>query len=213
MSLFDLLDWFRHLDIHLKELATSMGPWLYVVLFAIIFCETGLVVTPFLPGDSLLFAVGALAAVEGSPIRLTWLIPLLIFAAIAGDAVNYACGRYIGPKVFQWENSWLFNRKHLDRAQGFYEKYGSKTIVLARFVPIVRTFAPFVAGIGQMRYSRFWLYNVVGGVTWVVFFLLLGWYFANWEIVQKNFELVVFGIVGLSILPMIVEWWRSRIPT
>ncbi len=210
MSLPDLLDWFRHLDIHLNELATSMGPWLYVVLFAIIFCETGLVVTPFLPGDSLLFAVGALAAVDGSPIQLTWLIPLLIFAAISGDAVNYACGRYIGPKVFQWENSWLFNRKHLDRAQGFYEKYGSKTIVLARFVPIVRTFAPFVAGIGQMRYSRFWLYNVVGGVTWVVFFLLLGWQFGNREFVKKNFEWVILGIVGLSILPMLVEWWRSR---
>ena len=187
-----------------------MGPWLYVVLFAIIFCETGLVVTPFLPGDSLLFAVGALAATVGSPIQLAWLIPLLIIAAVVGDAVNYACGRFIGPKVFQWEGSWLLNRKHLERAQSFYEKYGSKTIVLARFVPIVRTFAPFVAGIGQMQYRRFWFYNVIGGVTWVVLFLLLGYWFGNLEIVKKNFELVIFGIVGLSVLPMVIEWWRAR---
>ena len=208
-----LIDWFLHLDTHLNSLAVSMGPWLYVVLFAIIFCETGLIVTPFLPGDSLLFAVGALAATTGSPIQLVWLIPLLIVAAIAGDAVNYACGRFVGPKVFQWEGSWLFNRKHLVRAQEFYEKYGTKTIVLARFVPIVRTFAPFVAGIGQMQYSRFWFYNVIGGVTWVVFFLLLGYWCGNFEIVKKNFELVIFGIVGLSILPMIVEWWRARSAT
>ena len=187
-----------------------MGPWLYVVLFAIIFCETGLVVTPFLPGDSLLFAVGALAATVGSQIQLAWLIPLLIIAAVVGDAVNYACGRFIGPKVFQWEGSWLLNRKHLERAQSFYEKYGSKTIVLARFVPIVRTFAPFVAGIGQMQYRRFWFYNVIGGVTWVVLFLLLGYWFGNLEIVKKNFELVIFGIVGLSVLPMVIEWWRAR---
>jgi membrane-associated protein len=206
----NLLDWLLHLDTHLNSLATSMGPWLYVVLFAIIFCETGLVVTPFLPGDSLLFAVGALAATAGSPIQLPWLIPLLIIAAVAGDAVNYACGRFIGPKVFQWEGSWLLNRKHLDRAQSFYEKYGSKTIVLARFVPIVRTFAPFVAGIGRMQYRRFWFYNVIGGITWVVLFLLLGYWFGNLEIVKKNFELVIFGIVGLSILPMVVEWWRAR---
>ncbi len=206
----NLLDWLLHLDTHLNSMATSMGPWLYVVLFAIIFCETGLVVTPFLPGDSLLFAVGALAATAGSPIQLTWLIPLLIIAAVAGDAVNYACGRFVGPKVFQWEGSWLLNRKHLDRAQSFYEKYGSKTIVLARFVPIVRTFAPFVAGIGQMQYRRFWFYNVIGGITWVVLFLLLGYWFGNLEIVKKNFELVIFGIVGLSVLPMVVEWWRTR---
>jgi membrane-associated protein len=206
----NLLDWLLHLDTHLNSLATSMGPWLYVVLFAIVFCETGLVVTPFLPGDSLLFAVGALAATAGSPIQLIWLIPLLIIAAVAGDAVNYACGRFIGPKVFQWEGSWLFNRKHLDRAQAFYDKYGSKTIVLARFVPIVRTFAPFVAGIGQMQYRRFWIYNVAGGITWVVLFLLLGYWFGNLEPVKKNFELVIFGIVGLSVLPMAVEWWRAR---
>ena len=206
----NLLDWFLHLDTHLNDLAGSMGPMLYVVLFAIIFCETGLVVTPFLPGDSLLFAVGALASTASSPIHLGWLIPLLIIAAVAGDAVNYACGRFIGPKVFQWEGSWFFNRKYLDRAQGFYEQYGSKTIVLARFVPIVRTFAPFVAGIGQMQYARFWFYNVIGGITWVVFFLLLGFWCGKFEFVEKNFEVVIFGIVGLSLLPMIVEWWRSR---
>ena len=209
----NLIDWMLHLDTHLNDLASSMGPWLYVVLFAIIFCETGLVVTPFLPGDSLLFAVGALAATTGSPIHLGWLIPLLIIAAIAGDAVNYACGRYFGPKVFQWEGSWLFNRKHLDHAQSFYEKYGSKTIVLARFVPIVRTFAPFVAGIGKMRYSNFWVYNVVGGITWVVLFLLLGFWFGNLEFVKKNFEIVILGIVGLSVLPMMIEWWRAKSAT
>jgi len=205
-----LIDLLLHLDNKLIELAGWMGPWLYVLLFAIIFCETGLVVTPFLPGDSLLFAVGALAATDNSPVSLPWLIPLLIVAAVAGDAVNYACGRYIGPKVFQWESSWLFNRKHLDRAQAFYETYGSKTIVLARFVPIVRTFAPFVAGIGQMLYRRFWFYNVIGGISWVVLFLLLGFWCGNFEFVKKHFEIVIFGIVGLSVLPMVVEWWRSR---
>ena len=205
-----LVDLLLHLDEKLIELAGWMGPWLYVLLFVIIFCETGLVVTPFLPGDSLLFAVGALAATQDSPIHLPWLIPLLIVAAVAGDAVNYACGRFIGPKVFQWESSWLFNRSYLDRAQAFYEKYGAKTIVLARFVPIVRTFAPFVAGVGKMWYPRFWFYNVIGGITWVVLFLLLGYWFGNVPIVKKNFELVIFGIVGLSIVPMIVEWLRAR---
>lgn len=187
-----------------------MGPWMYVILFLIIFCETGLVVTPFLPGDSLLFAVGALAASPEAVIHLPWLIPLLIIAAVAGDAVNYAIGRFLGPKVFQWEGSWIFNKSHLEKAQQFYEKHGAKTIVLARFVPIVRTFAPFVAGVGAMQYRRFWFYNVIGGVTWVVLFLLLGYWFGSLEFVKKNFEYVIFGIVGLSVLPMLIEWMRSR---
>ncbi len=209
MSL-DSIQWLLQLDSRLNELAQWMGPWLYVVLFLVIFCETGLVVTPFLPGDSLLFAVGALAATAGSPIRLAWLIPLLIVAAVAGDAVNYAIGKFLGPKVFRWENSWLLNRDHLVHAQRFYETYGTKTIVLARFLPIIRTFAPFVAGIGKMDYFRFWSYNVIGGVTWVVLFLLLGFWFGNLEVVEKNFELVIFAIIGLSVLPMFYEWWQSR---
>jgi membrane-associated protein len=206
----DSIQWLLQLDSRLNELAQWMGPWLYVVLFLVIFCETGLVVTPFLPGDSLLFAVGALAATAGSPIRLAWLIPLLIVAAVAGDAVNYAIGKFLGPKVFRWENSWLLNRDHLVHAQRFYETYGTKTIVLARFLPIIRTFAPFVAGIGKMDYFRFWSYNVIGGVTWVVLFLLLGFWFGNLEVVEKNFELVIFAIIGLSVLPMFYEWWQSR---
>src|SRR5262245_10830703 len=157
-----IVDFFLHLDQHLNGMAGDAGGWLYLILFAVIFAETGLVVTPFLPGDSLLFAVGALAATAGSPIDLPLLLPLLIVAAIAGDAVNYWAGYLIGPKIFLREGSWLLNRKHLLRAQVFYEKYGGKTIVLARFIPIVRTFAPFVAGIGKMSYRRFWSFNVLG---------------------------------------------------
>ncbi len=206
----EILNWFLHLDESLNQLAASMGPWLYVVLFLVIFCETGLVVTPFLPGDSLLFAVGALAATTGSPIQLGWMIPLLIVAAVLGDGVNYWLGKLIGPRVFRWEKSLLFNRKHLDHAQSFYDKYGSKTIVLARFVPIVRTFAPFVAGIGKMNFFRFWSYNVIGGIVWVTLFLVLGFWFGNHEFVKKNFEVVILAIIGISVLPMIYEFWKSR---
>jgi len=210
-SLFmNVIDWFLHLDNHLQDLATAMGPWLYVVLFAVIFCETGLVITPFLPGDSLLFAVGALAANPGSVLSLPWLIPLLIIAAVAGDAVNYAIGRYVGPRIFSKETSWLLNRKHLDRAQQFYDTYGAKTIVLARFIPIVRTFAPFVAGIGKMEYYRFWFYNCIGAVVWVAGFLVLGYIFGGFEIVKENHSMVVLGIIGVSVLPMIYEFWKSR---
>jgi len=210
-SLFmNVIDWFLHLDNHLQDLATAMGPWLYVVLFAVIFCETGLVITPFLPGDSLLFAVGALAASPGSVLSLPWLIPLLIIAAVAGDAVNYAIGRYVGPRIFSKETSWLLNRKHLDRAQQFYDTYGAKTIVLARFIPIVRTFAPFVAGIGKMEYHRFWFYNCIGAVVWVAGFLILGYIFGGFEIVKENHSMVVLGIIGISVLPMLYEFWKSR---
>lgn len=211
--LSQLADLFLHLDVHLNQWAGVLGVWLYVVLFAIIFCETGLVVTPFLPGDSLLFAVGALAASPGSPLSLPWLLVLLIVAAVSGDAVNYALGYYVGPKVFKHESSWLFNRKHLLRAQEFYEKYGSKTIILARFVPIVRTFAPFVAGIGKMQYRKFALYNVVGGVAWVVICLGSGWLFGNIEWVKKNFEVVILAIIFISVLPMAYELclsWRRK---
>jgi membrane-associated protein len=195
---------------NVANLANMLGPWLYVLLFAIIFCETGLVVTPFLPGDSLLFGVAAVAASGLSSISLPLLIGLLIVAAVLGDAVNYAVGYWLGPKVFKYPNSWLLNKKHLLRAQEFYEKYGSKTIILARFVPIVRTFAPFVAGIGKMRYSQFALYNVVGAVAWVLICTLSGYWFGGNDWVQKHFEAVLVAIVIISVLPMAVEFVLSR---
>jgi membrane-associated protein len=191
--------------------AQALGPWLYAVLFAIIFAETGLVVTPFLPGDSLLFAVGAVAAHPASPIRLELVAALLVIAAVLGDAVNYAAGRYVGPRVFTQKNSWLLNQKHLARAHQFYEDYGGVTIILARFIPIVRTFAPFVAGIGKMTYSRFAIYNVAGGAAWILIFLIGGWWFGSSEIVQRNFKLVIVAIVVLSVLPAVVEIARARL--
>ena len=163
MDFNQCIDWFLHLDTYLNDYAVYLGPWLYLILFLIIFCETGLVVTPILPGDSLLFAVGALAATDGSLLRLDLLIVLLISAAVLGDAVNYFIGFWVGPRVFTSERSWLFNKKHLIRTQLFYEKYGGKTIILARFIPIIRTFAPFVAGIGRMEYRRFFRFNAKAG--------------------------------------------------
>ena len=199
-----------HLDVHLVEWGNALGPWLYLALFAIIFCETGLVVTPFLPGDSLLFAIGALAAVENSPIHVVLVVPLLIGAAVLGDAVNYGIGYRIGPRVFRSEGSLFFNKKHLVRTQEFYERYGGKTIIIARFVPIIRTFAPFVAGIGQMRYARFFSFNVIGAVGWVALFIPAGYVFGNLEFVKKQFHYVIFAIIFLSILPAIIEFWRER---
>jgi membrane-associated protein len=202
-----IADLFLHLDVHLNSLAGSMGLWLYAILFLVIFAETGLVVTPFLPGDSLLFAVGALAAV-GDVLHVGVLLPLLIIAAVLGDAVNYWIGYHVGPKVFQRESSWLLNKKHLLKAEQFYEKYGGKTIVLARFMPIVRTFAPFVAGIGKMSYRRFWSFNVVGGIAWVSLFLLGGYAFG--ESVKGYFHIVIFGIIFISVLPIGIEWYMAR---
>jgi membrane-associated protein len=199
-----------HLDVHLVEWGHALGPWLYAALFLIIFCETGLVVTPFLPGDSLLFAIGALGAVENSPIHVAVIVPLLILAAVLGDAVNYTIGNRIGPKVFKSEGSFFFNKKHLLRTQDFYERYGGKTIIIARFVPIVRTFAPFVAGIGQMRYRRFFSFNVIGAVAWVALFIPAGLVFGNIPIVKQRFHYVIFGIIFLSILPAIIEILRER---
>jgi membrane-associated protein len=209
MELSTIIDIFLHLDQHLNQWAAEMGAWLYALLFAIVFAETGLVVTPFLPGDSLLFAVGALSATEGSPID-PWLVSgLLIVAAILGDAVNYAIGARLGPKVFT-QGSRFFKQEHLERTQRFYEKHGGKTIILARFVPIVRTFAPFVAGIGRMTYARFALFNVVGAVVWVVLFVALGHAFGNLPVVKRNFQYVILGIIVVSVLPIAVEWWRAR---
>jgi membrane-associated protein len=195
----------------MNAFAQYTGPWLYAVLFAIIFAETGLVATPFLPGDSLLFAVGAVAAHPDSPIGLPMTAGLLIVAAVLGDAVNYAIGYRLGPKVFAREDSWLLNKKHLLAAQRFYEQYGGKTIILARFMPIVRTFAPFVAGIGRMNYARFALFNVTGGVAWVLTFLLAGWWFGGRRAVQENFKLVILAIIVLSLLPAGVEVLRARL--
>lgn len=206
-----MLEWILHVDRHLKDVMDAIGPgWLYLVVAAIVFCETGLVVLPFLPGDSLLFAVGALCAIEGSPLQLAVMVPLLCFAAIAGDAVNYWIGNLVGPRVFKSDTSRWFHREHLLRAQAFYERYGAKAIVLARFIPIVRTFAPFVAGIGKMNFFRFWFYNIVGGIVWVTVFLVAGYWMGSWEIVQKNFFLITLGIIFVSLLPIAWEWNQAR---
>lgn len=211
MELFrKFVDVFLHLDQHLNQWAADLGPWLYVVLFLIIFCETALVVTPFLPGDSLLFAVGALAATEGSPIHVGEVIVLLIIAAIIGDAVNYSIGYRIGPRIFSKPKSRFFNPDHLMKTQRFYEKYGGKTIILARFVPIVRTFAPFVAGIGRMAYGRFAMFNVTGGIAWVLIFVVSGYAFGNVPAVKRNFQYVILGIIVVSVLPAVIEIWRAR---
>src|SRR5215203_821100 len=208
-KLFDLL---RHLgeDAKWESMIQYIGVGkLYVVLFLIIFAETGLVVTPFLPGDSLLFAIGALGA-RGIGINLPLVTVLLIAAAILGDAVNYWVGYKLGPAVFKREDSKLLNKKHLLRAQEFYETYGGKTIILARFVPIVRTFAPFVAGVGRMNFFRFWLYNIVGGIAWVVICVAAGYFFGGFAFVKKHFELVIVAIVFISVLPMAIEFWNAR---
>jgi len=206
-----LLDTLIHLGPEsITALTVQVGPWLYVILFAIIFAETGLVATPFLPGDSLLFAVGAVAAAPGSPIDVGMVCVLLIIAAVLGDAVNYAIGYHVGPRVFHREDSRFFHRKHLLRAHDFYERYGGVTIILARFIPIIRTFAPFVAGIGRMNYRRFALYNVTGGIAWVLIFVLGGWWFGGRELVQKNFKLVILAIIVISVLPGVAEYLRTR---
>ena len=202
------VDFFLHLDRHLDEIVRSFGSWAYAILFAIIFCETGLVVTPILPGDSLLFAVGAICAL-GS-LDVWWCFLLLSAAAVLGDTVNYWIGNTIGPKVFHSSTSRLLNREHLQRTHAFYEKHGGKTIIIARFMPIIRTFAPFVAGIGAMTYPKFIAYNVVGGVAWISAFVFGGYFFGNIPMVKRNFTVVIFTIVFISILPGIIEYVRHR---
>lgn len=210
----DLLDVFLHLDTVLNDWATTFGGWLYLVLFLIVFCETGLVVTPFLPGDSLLFAVGALAAMDSSTLSMPWLVGLLSVAAISGDSVNYFLGQKLGARAFQSESSRFFNKNHLVRTHAFYEVWGGITIIIARFMPIIRTFAPFVAGMGTMNYRKFWIYNIVGGIAWVMLFLLVGYNFGNIPGVKRNFQVVIFAIIFISILPMAIElilrWKRNR---
>ena len=204
-----LIDIFLHLDVHLAEFVGRYGVWVYGLLFAIIFAETGLVVTPFLPGDSLLFAAGALAVRGDLDVRLLFL--LLAGAAILGNTVNYSIGRFVGPRVFRGETTHrLLNRQHLDRAHAFFEKYGGMAVVLTRFVPIIRTFVPFVAGAGAMRYPTFALYNVAGGVLWVGICLAAGYLFGNVPVVKNNFSLAALGIVAVSMIPMLVEWMKHK---
>lgn len=205
----DFIDFFLHAEKHLIWFIQNYGSWIYALLFAIVFCETGLVVTPFLPGDSLLFAVGALAAQN----LMDWkiLLPLLLIAAILGDSVNYAIGKWIGPKVFHFESSRFFNKEYLLKAHNFYEKYGGRAIILARFVPIVRTFAPFVAGVGAMTYTKFFLYNVVGAVLWVGLFVGAGYFFGGLPFVQKNMKMVILGIIVVSVLPIVFEMVKARL--
>jgi len=198
-----VIEIFFHLDVHLNTWISFFGLWIYVILFLILFCETGLVVTPFLPGDSLLFTLGALAATDQTVLKLSVLLMVLIAAAIFGDAVNYMIGSRIGPRIFRSEKSRWLNKKHLISTQQFYDRHGGKTIIFARFLPIFRTFAPFVAGIGKMHYPRFALFNITGGIVWVLSFLLLGFYFGNIPVMKKHFEFVILGIIFISMLPMI----------
>lgn len=198
-----------HLDVHLAEWTQQFGPWMYVVLFLIVFAETGLVVTPFLPGDSLLFAAGAIATVEHSGMNVNLMAILLIAAGIIGDFVNYTIGKNLGPKIFKREDSWFLNKEHLVKTQNFYEKHGAKTIIIARFAPIIRTFAPFVAGIGKMNYSRFVVYNAIGAVLWVTSFLYAGYFFGHLPSVKRNFHIIIFGVIGVSLLPLLIAWIQN----
>lgn len=205
LQFWDLL---VHLDRHLATLLQNYGTWIYAILFAIVFCETGLVVTPFLPGDSLLFVAGTLWAISGMDAH--WLALTLIAAALCGDNVNYFIGRALGPKVFRWEQSRLFNRVALDRTHAFYEKHGGKTIIIARFVPLVRTFVPFVAGIGRMNYGRFLSFSVAGALLWVLSLVYAGYFFGTIPVIRNNLTIVIFGIIGLSLMPVAVEFLRAR---
>jgi membrane-associated protein len=204
-----LIDFVLHIDQHLAALASEYGTLTYLILFAIIFCETGLVVTPILPGDSLLFAAGAIASLEGSGLNVLLMAVLLVIAAFTGNLVNYAVGRYIGPKVFTKDYRFL-KRAYLDRTKKFFDKYGSMTIVYTRFAPILRTFAPFIAGVGQMNYSRFMLYNFIGGFVWVVLFVYAGYFFGNVPFVKENFESVVIGIILVSMIPAVYGFIRMK---
>ncbi len=205
-----IIDFVFHIDKHLAELVVQYGTYIYAILFLIIFCETGLVVTPFLPGDSLLFVAGALASIGTNNINVHLLVVLLMIAAIAGDAVNYVIGRFFGKKLFNNPNSKIFKQSYLDKTHAFYEKHGGKTIFLARFVPIIRTFAPFVAGMGKMNYSHFGLYNIVGGIVWTSLFIYAGYFFGSLDIVQRNLKYLIVIIILVSLIPILVEYLRNR---
>ena len=203
-----IIDFILHIDQHLAALSAEYGVWIYAILFLIIFCETGLVVTPFLPGDSLLFAAGGIAALGEMNIHL--MVALLLVAAILGDAVNFAIGKYFGARLFANPDSKIFRRAYLDKTHAFYEKHGGKTIIIARFVPIVRTFAPFVAGMGNMHYGSFIRYNIIGAILWVVLFSYAGYFFANIPLVKNNLALVLAAIIVISVLPGVIEVVRAR---
>jgi membrane-associated protein len=203
-----VVDFILHIDVHLKELFTDYGTWVYAILFLIIFCETGLVVTPFLPGDSLLFAAGALTV--GSALNVHLLVLLMIIAAVLGNVVNYTIGHFFGEQLFRNPDSKIFRRDYLDKTHAFYERHGGKTIIITRFLPIIRTFAPFVAGMGAMAYPRFLAFNLVGAALWVISFTYAGHFFGNLPVVKNNFTLLIFGIIFISLLPMLVGMIKSR---
>ncbi|MBU9841388.1 DedA family protein [Rahnella aceris] len=205
-----VIDFILHIDVHLAELVAQYGIWVYGILFLILFCETGLVVTPFLPGDSLLFVAGALSALPGNDMNVHLMAFLMAIAAILGDAVNYTIGRVFGERLFSNPDSKIFRRSYLDKTHKFYEKHGGKTIILARFVPIVRTFAPFVAGMGHMSYRHFAAYNVIGALVWVLLFTYAGYLFGDLPIVQENLKLLIVAIIVVSILPGVIEIWRHK---
>ncbi|MEY8711444.1 hypothetical protein A9B99_05230 [Mangrovibacter phragmitis] len=205
-----IIDFILHIDVHLAELVANYGVWVYGILFLILFCETGLVVTPFLPGDSLLFVAGALSALPGNDLNVHIMVVLLVAAAIIGDAVNYTIGRVFGERLFSNPNSKIFRRSYLDKTHAFYERHGGKTIILARFVPIVRTFAPFVAGMGHMSYRHFALFNVTGAILWVLLFSYAGYWFGDLPVVQDNLKLLIVAIIVLSVLPGVVEIIRHK---
>lgn len=205
-----IIDFILNIDAHMAEFVMMYGVWIYVILFAIIFCETGLVITPFLPGDSLLFVAGALAAIPGNPMNVHLIVLSLIVAAILGDASNYLIGKYFGERLFSNPDSKIFKQSYLNKTHKFYEKHGGKTIILARFVPIVRTFAPFVAGMGHMSYRHFAAFNVIGGIIWVVLFAYAGYFFGGMEIVQDNLKLLIVLIIFISILPAVFEVIRNK---
>ncbi|AJI82117.1 DedA family protein [Yersinia enterocolitica] len=205
-----VIDFILHIDVHLAELVAQYGVWVYGILFLILFCETGLVVTPFLPGDSLLFVAGALASLPSNDINVHIMVALMVTAAILGDAINYTIGRVFGEKLFSNPDSKIFRRSYLDKTHQFYEKHGGKAIILARFVPIIRTFAPFVAGMGKMSYRHFAAYNVIGALVWVLLFTYAGYWFGNMPFVQDNLKLLIVAIIVVSILPGVFEVWRHR---
>src|SRR5471030_656472 len=205
-----IIDFILHVDVHLAELVAQYGVWVYAILFLILFCETGLVVTPFLPGDSLLFVAGALAALPSNQLDVHSMALLMALAAVLGDAVNYTIGRLFGEKLFSNPDSKVFRRSYLDKTHQFYARHGGKTIILARFVPIVRTFAPFVAGMGHMSYRHFALFNITGGVLWVVLFTYAGYLYGDLPVVQENLKLLIVAIILLSILPGVIEVWRHK---
>ena len=204
-----ILDFILHVDVHLQSLMNNYGLWVYAILFLIIFCETGLVVTPFLPGDSLLFAAGALTV--GTALDVNLLAGALIVAAVLGNITNYTIGHFFGERLFQNPNSRVFRRDHLDKTHAFFAKHGGKTIIMTRFLPIVRTFAPFVAGMGSMTYKRFMAFNFIGGFLWVVSFVYAGHFFGNLPVVRKNFTMLIIGIIVISLLPLLIEGIRHRL--